>query len=65
MTPRPNVSPTKYERLAREKRRIEAQSSGLNLARSEIEKIRHTSGSISTLKNGRHQVCTDKPEPTN
>jgi hypothetical protein len=41
MTPRPNVSPTKYERLAREKRRIEAQSSGLNLARSEIEKIRH------------------------
>jgi hypothetical protein len=40
MTPRPNVSPTKHERLAREKRRIEAQSSGLNLARSEIEKIR-------------------------
>lgn len=50
MAPRPNVSSTKSERLAREKRRIEAELSGLkrieaelsglNLARREIEKIR-------------------------
>lgn len=40
MAPRPNVSSTKSERLAREKRRIEAELSGLNLARREIEKLR-------------------------
>jgi hypothetical protein len=31
MAERPNESSTKYERLAREKRRIEAELSGLNL----------------------------------
>jgi hypothetical protein len=40
MAPRSNVSSTKHERLAREKRRIEAELSGLALARREIEKIR-------------------------
>ena len=40
MAPRPHVSSTKSERLAREKRRIEAELSGLALARREIEKIR-------------------------
>lgn len=50
MAPRPRVSSTKSERLAREKRRIEAELSGLNLARREIEKIRRLRENSHTRK---------------
>ena len=63
MAPRPNVSSTKSERLAREKRRIKSELSGLNLARREIEKF-VASEKITPLKNGRHRVCIDQPEPS-
>jgi hypothetical protein len=50
MAPRAHVSSTKSERLAREKRRIEAELSGLNLARREIEKIRRLRENSHTKK---------------
>jgi hypothetical protein len=34
-------SPTLYERLTAEKKRLEMQMNGMHLARSEIEKVRH------------------------
>ena len=36
----PEKSSTRYERLTQEKRRLDIQWNGLDLARSEIEKIR-------------------------
>jgi hypothetical protein len=39
----PEKSSTRYERLTQEKRLIEIQLAGLNLLRSETEKLRHPS----------------------
>jgi hypothetical protein len=36
----PEKSSTRYERLTQEKRRLDIQLNGLDLARSEIEKLR-------------------------
>ena len=38
----PEKSATLYDRLTAEKKRLEIQLHGLDLARSEIEKVRHS-----------------------